>query len=390
MPRDTCILTINSGSSSIKFSLYSMGDSEQLLFSGRLVRIGVAGGLFEVWEGEQQIREEVELPDHEAAWKKLFSWIKNHHLGKDLQAVGHRLVHGGAAHIRPQRVSPDLLADLKLLVPLAPDHLPHEIRGLEAVLENFPEVPQVACFDTAFHRRMPEVAQKYALPAELSQAGVLHYGFHGLSYEFLTQELAKESAPYGKLILAHLGNGASMAAIEDGRSLDTTMGMTPTGGLVMSTRSGDLDPGVVLYLLLEKGMSPTEVNYLLNHNAGLLGVSGTSADMQDLLKQEKSDKNAALAIELFCYQARKFIGALAAVMGGIDTLVFTGGIGEKSAIIRDRICTNLKFLGISLDAVLNRQNAPVISDKNGLVKVRVMETNEELMLARHTRDVVTD
>ena len=283
-----------------------------------------------------------------------------------------------------------MLADLKLLVPLAPDHLPHEIRGLEAVLENFPEVAQVACFDTAFHRRMPEVAQKYALPAELSEAGVLHYGFHGLSYEFLTQELAKENQSYGKLILAHLGNGASMAAIEDGRSLDTTMGMTPTGGLVMSTRSGDLDPGVVLYLLLEKGMSPEEVNYLLNHNAGLLGVSGTSADMQDLLKQEKTDKNAALAVELFCYQARKFIGALAAVMGGIDTLVFTGGIGEKSAIIRERICANLKFLGISLDAVSNRENAAVISDNNSQVCLRVMQTNEELMIARHTRDVITN
>jgi acetate kinase len=367
-----------------------MGESEQLLFSGRLVRIGGAGSLFEVREGEQQIKEAVELPDHDAAWKKLFIWIKNHQISKDLQAVGHRLVHGGAAHIRPERVSPDLLTDLKLLVPLAPDHLPHEIRGLEVVRENFPEVPQVVCFDTAFHRQMPEVAQKYALPAKLSEAGVLHYGFHGLSYEFLTQELAKENVPYGKLILAHLGNGASMTAIVDGRSLDTTMGMTPTGGLVMSTRSGDLDPGVVLYLLLEKGMSPDEVNYLLNHNAGLLGVSGTSADMQDLLKQEKTNKNAALAIELFCYQARKFIGALAAVMGGIDTLVFTGGIGEKSAVIRERICANLKFLGISLDTDLNRQNSSVISDKKGRVKVRVMETNEELMLARHTRDVVTD
>ena len=388
MPRDTCILTINSGSSSIKFSLYRMGESEQLLFSGRLIRIGVEGGLFEVREGEQQTKEELALPDHDAAWKKLFTWIKNHRSSKNLQAVGHRLVHGGAAHIRPQRVSPQLLADLKLLVPLAPDHLPHEIRGLEAVLDNFPEVAQVACFDTAFHRRMPEVAQKYALPAELSEAGVLHYGFHGLSYEFLTQELAKENQSYGKLILAHLGNGASMAAIEDGRSLDTTMGMTPTGGLVMSTRSGDLDPGVVLYLLLEKGMSPEEVNYLLNHNAGLLGVSGTSADMQDLLKQEKTDKNAALAVELFCYQARKFIGALAAVMGGIDTLVFTGGIGEKSAIIRERICANLKFLGISLDAVSNRENAAVISDNNSQVCLRVMQTNEELMIARHTMDVI--
>jgi acetate kinase len=385
LQQDICILTINSGSSSIKFSLFKLSQAEQLLFSGKLTRIGVEGGVFEVSDGK---KEELALPDHEAAWEKLFGWIEEHHI-QNVQAVGHRLVHGGAAHIRPQRVSPDLLADLKLLVPLAPDHLPHEIRGVEVVLENFPEVPQVVCFDTAFHRQMPEVAQKYALPAELTEAGVLHYGFHGLSYEYLAQELATENEISGRIIMAHLGNGASLAAIVDGRSLDTTMGMTPTGGLVMSTRSGDLDPGVVLYLLREKGMSPEEVNDLLNHNAGLLGVSGTSADMQDLLKQEKTNKNAALAIELFCYQARKFIGALAAAMGGVDMLVFTGGIGEKSAVIRKRICTNLEFLGISLQADLNQQNSPVISDHDALVRVRVMPTNEELMLARHTRDVIT-
>jgi acetate kinase len=390
MRQNCSILTLNSGSSSIKFSLYALGESEHLLCSGILARIGVAGGFFQIREGDQKTEQKLELPDHDAAWKILFTRLQEHHLSQDLQGVGHRLVHGGEKYIKPQRLSPELLTDLKDLVPLAPDHLPHEIKGMETVANYFPQVPQVACFDTAFHRQMPEVAQRYALPGDLIEAGVRHYGFHGLSYEFLTQELAKEKQLYGKLILAHLGNGASMAAIEGGRSLDTTMGLTPTGGLVMSTRSGDLDPGVVLYLLLEKKMSPEEVNYLLNHNAGLLGVSGTSADMQDLLKQEKTDKNAALAVELFCYQARKFIGALAAVMGGIDTLAFTGGIGEKSAVIRERICANLKFLGISLDAVLNRENAAVISDNNSQVCIRVMPTNEELMIARHTRDVITN
>lgn len=389
MGKDSHILTINSGSSSIKFSLHVLGETERLIVKGELARIGVAGGFFAIREGNQRATQELELPDHDTAWKTLFTWLKGHAIGKELQAVGHRLVHGGRAHIRPQLVSPALLEDLKLLVPLAPDHLPHEIKGLEAVKQNFPEVQQVACFDTAFHRRMPEVAQRYALPTSLARGGLLHYGFHGLSYEYLTQELTRKTGAYGKLIMAHLGNGASMVAIEDGRSLDTTMGLTPTGGLVMSARSGDLDPGVILYLLREKGMTPEEVNHLLNHQGGLLGVSGTSADMQDLLKQEDTNKNAALAVELFCYQARKFIGALAAVLGGLDTFVFTAGIGENSAVIRERICAKLGFLGIQLDSDRNKKNAPVISRQNSPVIVRVMQTNEELMIARHTQDLVT-
>ena len=231
MGKDSHILTINSGSSSIKFSLYVLGETERLSVKGELARIGVAGGFFAIREGNQRATQELELPDHDTAWKTLFTWLKGHAIGKELQAVGHRLVHGGRAHIRPQLVSPALLEDLKLLVPLAPDHLPHEIKGLEAVQQNFPEVQQVACFDTAFHRRMPEVAQRYALPTSLARGGLLHYGFHGLSYEYLTQELTRKTGAYGKLIMAHLGNGASMVAIEDGRSLDTTMGLTPTGGL---------------------------------------------------------------------------------------------------------------------------------------------------------------
>jgi len=394
MASDSHIFSINSGSSSIKFSLYGLGKTESLILKGGLAGIGIERGDFQAEDqaGHQLAAQKLNLPDHDAAWKTLFDWLQGHEIGKDLHAVGHRLVHGGTAHVKPQLVSSALIEDLKLLIPLAPDHLPDEIKGLEAVRRYFSDLPQIVCFDTAFHRRMPEVAQRYALPKPLFQAGLRHYGFHGLSYEYVTQELVKEAGAKeasGKLIIAHLGNGASMAAIEGGRSLDTTMGLTPAGGLVMSARVGDLDPGVIVYLLQEKGMTPAAVNYLINHQSGLLGVSGISADMHDLLAQEDTQADAALAVGLFCYQARKFIGALATVLGGLDTFIFTGGIGENSAIIRARICANLEFLGIHLDPDLNQGNAPIISKQDSSVTVRVMKTNEELMIARHTRDLLT-
>jgi acetate kinase len=393
MGRGSHILTINSGSSSIKFSLYTLGETESLILKGELAGIGVERGYLQAEDqaGHQLSARKIELPDHDAAWKTLFDWLQNHETGKDLHAVGHRLVHGGTTHIKPQLVSPAFIEDLKLLIPLAPDHLPHEIQGLRAVHRHYPRLPQVVCFDTAFHRRMPEVAQRYALPGSLFHEGLRRYGFHGLSYEYIFQELVREAGPSaagGRSIIAHLGNGASMVAIENGRSLDTTMGLTPAGGLVMSTRSGDLDPGVMLYLLQEKRMTPAEVNNLINHQAGLQGISGISSDMQDLLARADTDAGAALAVELFCYQARKFIGALAAVLGGLDTIIFTGGIGENSATIRARICANLEFLGIYLDVDLNKENRPIISKKASPVTVRVMKTSEELMIARHTRDLL--
>jgi acetate kinase len=394
MAVDSHILTINCGSSSIKFSLYVLGETERLVLEGELARIGLSQGFFQVEDqaGHQLTAQELDLPDHGAAFKTLFAWLEGHEIGKELHGVGHRLVHGGPAHVKPQLVSPNLIEDLKLLTPLAPEHLPDEIKGLEAVRQHFPDLPQVACFDTAFHRRMPEVAQKYALPKSLSMEGLRRYGFHGLSYEYITQELFKvagASAASGKLIIAHLGNGASMAAIKDGKSLDTTMGLTPAGGLVMSTRVGDLDPGVIIYLLQEKGMTPAEVNNLINHQAGLLGISGISGDMHDLLVQEDTKADARMAVEIFCYQARKFVGALAASLSGLDTLIFTGGIGENSATIRARICAPLRFLGIALDQGLNEGNFPIISRIDSRVTVRVMKTNEELMIARHTRDLVS-
>jgi acetate kinase len=392
MAPDCHVLTINSGSSSIKFSLYALGKTERLALKGEMARIGLSQGFFQAkdHEGQQLTAHELDLPDHGAAFKTLFGWLTGHEIGKELHGVGHRLVHGGPTHVKPQLVSPALIEDLKLLIPLAPDHLPDEIKGLEEVHQHFPDLPQIVCFDTAFHRRMPEVAQKYALPKSLSMDGLRRYGFHGLSYEYITQELVKEDAPAasGKLIIAHLGNGASMAAISGGKSLDTTMGLTPAGGLVMSTRVGDLDPGVIVYLLREKGMTPAEMNNLINHQAGLLGISGISGDMHDLLAQEGTKADAGLAVEIFCYQARKFIGALAASLSGLDTLIFTGGIGENSAIIRARICDPLRFLGIVLDKGLNGVNFPIISRIDSRVTVRVMKTDEELMIARHTRDLV--
>ena len=393
MASDSNILTINSGSSSIKFSLYVLGETERLVLNGELGRIGVSQGFLQAKDqaGNQLTAQELDLPDHEAALKTLFDWLQGHEAGKGLDAVGHRLVHGGPSHVKPQLVSSELIEDLKQLIPLAPDHLPDEIKGLEAVHRLFPDLPQVACFDTAFHRHMPEVAQRYPLPEPLFREGLRRYGFHGLSYRYILQELAQEAgapAANGKLIVAHLGNGASMAAIEGGRSLDTTMGLTPTGGLVMSTRVGDLDPGVILYLLQEKGLTPAAVNHLINQQAGLLGISGISSDMQDLLTQADTKTEAALAVDLFCYQARKFVGALAAALGGLDTFVFTGGIGENSATIRARICGPLEFLGIRLDQGLNEGNAPIISRQDSPVTVRVMKTNEELMIARQTRSLI--
>lgn len=395
MAPDSHILTINCGSSSIKFSLYVLGETERLVLEGELARIGLSQGFFQAkdHEGQQLTAQELDLPDHGAALQTLYAWLQGHEIGKELHGVGHRLVHGGPAHVKPQLVSSALIEDLKLLIPLAPDHLPDEIKGLEEVHRHFPALPQVVCFDTAFHRRMPEIAQRYALPKSLITEGLRRYGFHGLSYEYVTQELIKvagASAPSGKIIIAHLGNGASMAAIKGGRSLDTTMGLTPAGGLVMSTRVGDLDPGVIVYLLQEKGMTPAEVNNLINHQAGLLGISGISGDMHDLLAQAHTQGDAGLAVEIFCYQARKFIGALAAALGGLNTFVFTGGIGENSATIRARICAPLRFLGICLDQGLNEGHSPVISRKDSPVTVRVMKTNEELVIARHTRDLVIE
>jgi len=304
--------------------------------------------------------------------------------------VGHRLVHGGLKYVYPHVITPELLASLQKLIPLAPGHLPQALRTIETVRQWYPDLKQVACFDTAFHRQMPEVAQMYALPGNLQRKGIIRYGFHGLSCQYLIQELKRQAGEEvdGRVIIAHLGNGASMTAVRHGKSVDTTMGFTPAGGLVMSTRSGDLDPGVLVYLLEEKGVKVSELNEMVNRKSGLLGVSGISSDMKDVLDKEKEDPRAAAAVNLFCYQAKKFLSALAGALGGLDTLIFTAGVGENAPPIRWRICEGLEFLGIRLDSDLNDANAPVISQQDRPCVVRVMHTDEDLMIARQTNGFV--
>jgi acetate kinase len=387
------ILTINTGSSSFKSALYEMGRGERLLLSAQIERIGLKDSLFriEAAGGETLIAEKRELPDHDAALQALLGWLRSNDAGAELDAVGHRVVHGGATYTRPSVITPRLVRTLEEMVPLAPDHLPQALRAIRAVERSFPTLRQVACFDTAFHRRMPRVAQLYALPRSLSDQGIIRYGFHGLSYEYIMQELKDKAgarAAADRVIIAHLGNGASMAAVHRGKGVDTTMGFTPTAGLVMSTRSGDLDPGIILYLLREKGLDASGVNDLVNERAGLLGVSGVSADMKDLLSEEATNPQAAEAVALFCYQAKKFLGGLSAVLGGLDTLIFTGGIGENASPVRERICEGMGFIGIQLDLIRNRANASVISRDDSPTTVRVMKTNEELMIARHTGSLV--
>jgi acetate kinase len=388
------ILTINSGSSSLKLALYDMaGTSETLVLSGVIGRIGLRAGRFHAKDvhGDTLIDQRLDVPDHDKALGVLFEWLANYAPGQDLCAVGHRVVHGGPKYSQPHRITSELMAALNELVPLAPDHLPHELHAIQAVSRMYPSLTQVACFDTAFHRHMPDLAQMYALPRYLRHEGVMRYGFHGLSYEYIMHELRSTAGPEvadGRVIVAHLGNGASMAAVRYGKSIDTTMGFTPTGGLVMSTRSGDLDPGVVLFLLEEKGMRPRAVNALLNQQAGLLAVSGVSSDMKALLSKVGENSRASEAIDLFCYQAKKYLGALAAALTGLDTLIFTGGIGENAPAVRRRISCDMEFLGIHLNASRNDANAPVISDDGSSVTVRVMKTNEELMIARHTLNLM--
>lgn len=389
------ILTINSGSSSIKCSLYRIGQEEALLLSGAIERIGLHGGRFRIRDagGEILVEEHGDLPDHDAALKTLFDWLKLRFPDQVLDAVGHRVVHGGTKYSQPHPITPELLAALEEIVRLAPEHLPHELKAVRAVEHYYPNLKQVACFDTAFHRHMPELAQRFPLPRSLWHEGVLRYGFHGLSYEYIMAKLREEAggqAADGRIVIAHLGNGASMAAVKDGIGVDTTMGLTPAGGLMMGTRSGDLDPGLLLYLLEEKGRSPATVDYLVNQRSGLIGVSGSSSDMSDLLAREADDPHAAQAVDMFCYQAKKHLAAMAAVLGGLDTLVFTAGIGAYSPAIRRRICQGMEFMGIELDSSRNEANAPVISSDGSPVTVRAMKTDEELMIARHTRKMICE
>ncbi len=386
-PASPRILTINGGSSSIKFALFEAGDPLKRILSGGIERIGLPDATFHV-KGFGQLESFsriIAAPDHTAAVGALMDWIEEQ-IGSDaLTAVGHRVVHGGPKYSEPALVTKEMVEELRQLKPFDPEHLPEEIQLTEAFHHRFPDLPQVACFDTAFHHDLPRVAQLLPIPRRYEALGVRRYGFHGLSYAFLMGELARLAgveAAQNRVVLAHLGNGASLAAVHRGKPMDTSMSFTPTAGVPMSTRSGDLDPGLVWYLARTEKMGAKQFNEMVNFQSGLLGVSETSSDMRDLLDHETQDVRAAEAVALFCYQVKKWIGAFVAALGGLDTLVFAGGIGENAPVVRARICEGLEFLGIELEEKRNAANAGVISASASRASVRVIRTDEELMIAK--------
>ena len=362
------ILALNAGSSSLKVTLFDEGLSP--LARGEVERIGLPGG---------------DAPHHRAAVERALRMFREAGHPPPV-AAGHRIVHGGPHHVAPEVVGEPLLDDLRSLIGFAPLHLPAQMAVVEEVATRYPGLVQVACFDTAFHREIPERAQRFPLPESVWHDGVRRYGFHGLSYEYVVAEVG--AAARGRLVIAHLGNGASMAAVHDGRPVDTTMGLTPLGGIMMGTRPGDLDPGVIVYLARERGLDPDALERLLAHESGLLGVSGLSPDMRTLLDARATSPPAALAVDMFCYRARKEIGALAAALGGLDTLVFTGGIGEGAAPVRSEICAGLEHLGVALDGARNGRGDACISSPGARVLVLVVHADEDLMIARHTRALV--
>ena len=380
------ILSLNGGSSSLKFAVYRFSDAaEEKIFYGAVEAIGEDSGKAWLRSGDKALQETSgKFPDHTTAVETMFAALQKQGVER-LEAAGHRIVHGGPKFITPQLIDEKLKAALKELIPFAPLHLPDQVAMIEAVAAHFPELPQVACFDTAFHSRMPEVAQRFALPQKLWEQGIRRYGFHGLSYEYVVRKLGPDLGQ--RAIIAHLGNGASMVALKDGLPLDTSMGLTPTGGFMMGTRSGDLDPGVLIHLL-KAGYSADQLEKLLDHQSGLLGVSGQSSDMKALLQKSKTSNAVRMAVKMFTYQVRKFIGAYAAVLNGLDTLVFTGGIGERAAEVRADICSGLEYLAIAVDMEANGRNAEVISQPGTKCTVRVVQTDEDLMIASHTRNVV--
>ena len=388
------VLVLNAGSSSIKFSLFAARRDElALIAGGQIARLHtaphfVARDAAGKPAAEKQWPAEAEL-DHEGALAYIVDWLKATHGAEHrVAAVGHRVVHGGADYGAPVRVDAAILAKLERLVPLAPLHQPHNLAPIRALLERSPGLPQVACFDTAMHRSNPPVAQMFALPAELTEAGVRRYGFHGLSYEYIASVLAQfdAAAARGRTVVLHLGNGASMCALHAGRSVASTMGFTAVDGLPMGTRCGAIDPGVMLYLMDERKMDARALEKLIYQQSGLLGVSGVSSDMRVLL--ESAEPRARLAVELFVYRIGRELGSLAAALGGVDALVFTAGIGEHAASIRERVCRQAAWLGVELDAKANAVHGPRPSTASSRVAAWVIPTNEELMIARHTRAVL--
>jgi acetate kinase len=387
-------LILNAGSSSLKFALYRENAARlERILSGSIDRLGQADSEFKIkaTPGSLGTTRQVSTENPASSIELILDEVRKISADVEVSAVGHRVVHGGPTFTAPQIVNRKLIDALRDLSPFDPEHLPAEIALIKELQRRLPKTPQVACFDTAFHHDLPRVAQLLPIPRRYVDAGVRRYGFHGLSYEFLLGEmvqLGESSATKGRVILAHLGNGASLAAVRDGHCIDTTMGFTPAAGLVMGSRSGDLDPGLMAYLAQKEKMSPAGFDRLVNYDSGLRGISETSSDMRELLAHETADVRAAEAVTLFCYQAKKWVGSFVAALGGLDALVFSAGIGENCAPVRARICDGFGFLGVELDSTKNSANAAIISTAASRVVVRVIRTDEELMIARHVRDVI--
>lgn len=384
------ILTINGGSSSIKFALYSSDGGFEKSLRGKIERIGLPGSNLSYVdnEGKEEVHE-FPMADFGVAIQTLKTFLAEHVDFNSVVAVGHRVVHGMG---RDEHVviTNDVIAEMKEASPIDPEHMPFEIALIEMFAVWQPTLKQVACFDTVFHHDMPRVAQMLPIPRHFGAKGVRRYGFHGLSCAYIMEELRRldPERAEGKVIIAHLGNGASVTAIKEGKSFDTSMGFTPTGGIPMSSRTGDLDPGVLLYITKSEGLTQEALSHLVNHESGLLGISGTSSNMYDLLEAEASDERAHEAVDLLCYEAKKKIGAYAAVLGGVDTLIFTGGMGENAPRIRRRVCEGLEFLGITLDNTRDEGSELVISTEDSKVCVRVIRTNEEVVIASIASDLV--
>ncbi len=384
------VLVINAGSSSIKFAVFEAGIAR---WRGQIEALGL-DPVFSVRENGHELIKGERLPDkrggHERALAFLLDWVFERTGRQGLLAVGHRIVHGGTDFHGPVRVDKGVIAALERLIPLAPLHQPHNVAGLKAVAEAAPNLPQVACFDTAFHRTMPAVASTLALPPDVRVAGLRRYGFHGLSYEYVASILPEHLLPQeqARIVVAHLGNGASLCAMRDGKSIETTMGFTALEGLMMGTRGGSLDPGVLIHLMREQGYDADRLEELLYKRSGLLGVSGLSSDMRVLLASNEPE--ARLAVDLFVYKVLREVGALTAVLGGLDALVFTAGIGERSAEIRARICSGLTWLGVSLDENANAASERRISTPESAIAVLIIPTDEESVIAKHTLTTITD
>lgn len=390
MPTNNCILALNMGSSSFKFKLFD-ASTRKMKISGNAK---YSGGQFLTFDiknfGDLQVEHlALNRTDRTGVIDQMIHWLKAHELEFPIVAIGHRIVQGGPKHFNPIIISKEVISNLQQYVYLAPNHLPAEIELIDKFSSAFKGVKQIACFDTCFHQHMPANARYYPLSEKYRTSGLMRYGFHGLSYEFIMVKLAEQilHPARKKIIIAHLGNGASVVAVKDGISIDTTMGLSPMGGLVMGTRSGDLDPGVLLLLMKQYGLDADQLDDLLSKHSGMLAIAGTG-DVEELLDLEKTNLKAKEALSLFCYQAKKSIAALAAAMGGLDTLVFTGGIGTNSSVIRERICHDMSFLGIILDQQANHDHKEIISADRSWVTVCAFETDEEQIIAQHTYNLL--